>query len=155
MTVIAWDGTTLAADTLMGDGCNNAHCQKIYRITGGGLFGGAGDGGYCDLVKEWLNKGAPDKGKPDSSRFDRAEFAGIVISRKSEVFALDPYLALIPIVTQHYAVGSGGPHALTLMVAVGYTAEQAVATVIEKGLANGVGGKVHALTLKGRQSRKR
>jgi hypothetical protein len=45
MTVIAWDGKVLAADSLISstDGFNGGKCKKLYRLKSGGMLGIAGD----------------------------------------------------------------------------------------------------------------
>lgn len=147
MTVIAWDGKTLASDSQMTDDCGITSVTKIYELPSGGLFGGAGMAGYVALVRDWLLGGAKPKNRPDCSRYEDAWFGGILIDPKGKCFALDPFLSVIPITAEHYAVGSGAAQVNALM-AVGYSADKAVAIVIEKRLADGVGGDVQTLALK-------
>ena len=153
MTVICWDGKTLASDSRMTDDCGITQCRKIYRLTNGSLFGGAGDAGYCALVRDWLCSGANIKTRPDRSKYEHACFGGILISPNGDCSGIDPYLASIPISAKCYAIGSGAAHALALM-STGMTSGQAVAHIIAHQLADGVGGEVQTLDLLRRRKSK-
>jgi hypothetical protein len=147
MTVIAYRDGILASDSMMTDDCGVTSVQKIWRLPNGSLFGGAGSAGYVAVVRDWLMTGGSLKHKPDCSKFEGA-FAGcIIIGKDGSCSALDPYLSSIAVNAPHYAVGSGAPHANTLM-AIGYSAEDAVRVIVEKQLADGVGGEIQTLTLR-------
>ena len=151
MTVIAWDGKTLASDSQMTDDCGITSCSKIFTLSNGSLFGGAGMAGYVSLVRDWLLSGAPSKSRPDCAKYEGAWFGGIII-RGGECYALDAFLSAIRITAPHYAVGSGAAQANALMAA-GFTAEKAVAFVIQNNLADGVGGEVQTLQLRKRRKK--
>jgi uncharacterized protein YoaH (UPF0181 family) len=153
MTVIAWDGKTLASDSMMTDDCGVTSVTKIWRLKDGRLFGGAGSAGYVALVRDWLMTGGNLKTRPDCARYEHAYFGGILIQH-GECLALDGYLSTMKITAPHYAIGSGAAQVNALM-ASGMTSEQAVRTVIEKQLADGVGGAVQTLALHRRKPRKR
>ena len=152
MTVIAWDGATLASDTRCGDGSDNSEIVKIWRLQNGYLFGGAGDAGFCSLVRHWLERSVAKMGKGDPPDLPKTygdgppTFAGLLIRPDGQCFILDQYLGPIETLGGPQAVGSGASHALTLMK-TGHTAEQAVATIIREQLADGVGGRVLTLSL--------
>lgn len=146
MTVIAWDGKTLASDSQMTDDCGVTSCSKIFEIGKDCLFGGAGMAGYVALVRDWLMSGAAAKHRPDCAKYEGAWFGGIII-KGGECFALDSFLSAIRITAPHYAVGSGGAQANALM-STGMTAPQAVAHIIQNNLADGVGGQVQTLVLR-------
>ena len=150
MTVIAYDGETLACDSLMTDGSDQFHTLKIFRLKDGRLFGGAGHAGYAARILEWLGNGSKKKDRPDLSVFSKGSFEGLLIDEGC-CFMLDAYLAPIPIVGKRAAVGSGASHAMALMAA-GYSAPDAVAFIISNNLADGVGGEVQSLTLKKRKA---
>jgi hypothetical protein len=152
VTAIAWDGHTLACDSLLTDGSDQFHTVKIFRLKDGRLFGGAGHAGYIGRVLEWLGNGSKPKDRPDCAKFDSAEFSGLLIDDRC-CFMLDTYLAPIPVVGKCAAVGSGASHVMTLMTA-GYKAPDAIRFVILHGLADGVGGEVQTLSLSGRKPRK-
>lgn len=144
MTVICWDGVTLAADTLMTDGSDKFDTIKIFRLKDGRLFGGAGHAGYAARILEWLGNGSKPKERPDFAMFPKGSFEGLLIDG-SDCFMLDGYLAPIPVTSKWAAIGSGASHALTLMAA-GYTAPAAVEFIIKNNLADGVGGEVQFLS---------
>ena len=150
MTVIAFDGVTLASDSQMTDDCGVTSCSKIFTIGKDCLFGGAGMAGYVALVRDWLMAGAPAKSRPDCSKYEGAWFGGIII-KGGKCLALDSFLSAIPITAKFYAVGSGAAQANALM-STGMTAPQAVAHIIQNNLADGVGGEVQSLTLKKRKA---
>lgn len=151
MTVIAWDGKTLAADSRMTDDCGHTSVTKIWRVPGNRLFGGAGQAGYVSLVRDWIFDGAKNKNRPDCSRYEDAYFGGILICG-GECFALDPFLSTMKITAKHYAIGSGAPQALALMSA-GMSAPEALAHIIKHELADGCGGDVQTLTLNKRKEK--
>lgn len=144
MTVIAWDGKTLACDSRITVGSRLAGTQKIWRIRGR-LFGSAGDAVSTETAKAWLARGGSLNDRP--KLHDNADFEGVLIERDGRVFHLDERLIPVPIEGGAWALGSGSDFAIALM-AVGMTAESAVLTIIEKELAEGVGGKVQTLTLR-------
>lgn len=153
MTVIAFCDGVLASDTRCADGLDNTEVRKIWRLKNGYLFGGAGDAGFCNLVRQWLDKGADMSARPQVYGDQQPSFSGLLIRPDGQSFILDHYLGPIETLGGPQAVGSGAPHALSLMK-TGMTAEQAVVTIIEKQLADGVGGRVMTLALKRRQKTK-
>lgn len=122
---MAWDGKSLAADRLVGEGYT---LSKIWRLKDGSLFSGCGN--YDDLVEvaEWLDHGAkPDK-KPT---IPDAESDFIIVDNKGRVYWLtQPYLRPIRFNEKIIALGSGGPYALGAMKA-GADARSAVAIASE------------------------
>lgn len=153
MTVVAYKDGVLASDTRCADGADNTEVRKIWRLKNGYLFGGAGDAGFCVLVKNWLERSckllvkgeAP--GLPQIYADTPPAFIGLLIRPDGQSFILDQYLGPIETLGGPQAVGSGASHAITLMK-TGHTAEQAVATIIREQLADGVGGRVLTLALK-------
>lgn len=152
MTVVAYRDGILAADSMMTDDCGITSVQKIWRLPNGSLFGGAGSAGYVAAVRDWLFSGASLKHKPDCSKFESAYAGCIVVGKDGSCSALDSYLSSIVVTAPYYAVGSGAPHALTLM-AIGYSAEDAVRVIVEKQLADGVGGTVQTLALRAKKGK--
>jgi 20S proteasome alpha/beta subunit len=153
MTVIAYCDGVLASDSRCSDGADNGEVQKIWRLRNGYLFGGAGEAGFCALVRHWLERSAGKdrpKDRPEIYGQEPPCFVGLLIRPDGQCFILDHYLAPIEALPGPQAVGSGASHALTLM-RVGYSAEQAVRAVIEKQMADGVGGAVQVLSLKARR----
>ena len=61
MTIIVWDGKTLAADKQATNSGLKRAVTKIYNINGN-LVGFSGDWDYAQSMKQWLQDGAyPDK----------------------------------------------------------------------------------------------
>jgi hypothetical protein len=155
MTVIAWspDTLTLASDSRCADGSDNTPVRKIWRLRNGYLFGGAGDAGFCSLVRHWLEKSAARLGhadapeRPEIYGNDPPSFIGLLISPEGTCFILDHYLGPIETLGGPQAVGSGASHAMALM-RNGMDSAQAVRRIIEQDLADGVGGETQTLTLR-------
>jgi len=138
VTTIAWDGKTLAADTLGAIGeCLRVCYTKIFRLDDGRLFGGAGN--YEDVlaVRDWLNK--------DSEKKPRVTgFAAILIGRDGTCARLEDRLVPLPIVERWHACGSGRDFAIAAMVC-GLSAEKAVDLAMQLDVWSG--GTIDALTL--------
>ena len=140
MTTIAWDGTTLAGDSLAAiDGCLAAYGLKVYVLTDGRLYGASGR--YQDVlaVRMWLDTGGE---KPHIT-----EFAGMVIETNGECSRIEESLVFMPIREPFHAVGSGRDFALAAM-ALGQTAAQAVALAARFDIYTG-GGVVEVSLLGG------
>jgi hypothetical protein len=107
MTTIAWDGTTLAGDTL-GIQCGLPRSvPKVFRLKDGRLFGGAGEYQEVLIVRDWLNG---DGEKPDKLE----DFSALII-KGSECFKLESKLILMPVAERFYAIGSGRDFAFAAM----------------------------------------
>lgn len=62
MTVIVWDGTTLAADRLATSQGHKAIVDKLFRLNDGGLGAYMGCPTHGNMLLDWYNKGAdPEK----------------------------------------------------------------------------------------------
>ncbi|MGZ3309100.1 MAG: hypothetical protein ACXU8R_11330 [Xanthobacteraceae bacterium] len=139
MTVIAWDGKTLAADKRMD--CNGypATVTKIFRTADGSLIGGAGDSDVISALREWYHQGC----NPDTYPTNRGEggcYATLMVvtrAREVRLFLSGP----IPIQmdNQTFAIGSGADFALAAMH-LGYSAKKAVevACALNAGCGNGI-----------------
>lgn len=115
MTTVAFDGKTLAADTMAISGGLKRRTQKIFRLGDGRLFGGSGLYEEVLLVRDWLNDGGV---KPKLE-----DFSGLVISN-GKAFLLGQLLVLMPL-DDKYAVGSGRDFAIAAMQ-LGKTAKESV-----------------------------
>lgn len=67
MTVIAWDGKTLAADKQMTNGMTKLTVTKIFRVTGG-LIGICGDASAGTETLQWFCDGAIPEDYPKGNR---------------------------------------------------------------------------------------
>lgn len=138
MSVIAWDGTSLAADRRATMGGWFCTVQKIFRSRGA-LCGYAGDADAGEEVLAWFGAGAVPADFPAAQR-DRERFAGLLVVWPSGViwkYECTPFPLRFP--PQHFAIGSGRDFALAAM-RCGLPAEQAVGVACEfdAGCGNGV-----------------
>lgn len=141
MTVIAWDGKTLAADSQSSFGNLPTYGeQKIFRITNNGrtiLFGATGRGADCVTVRRWL-EGSRDK--PDQVK---DTFCAMAITEDRRIWQMMDDFVWAHVNKKFYACGSGVDYALGAM-AHGATAEQAVR--IACSLDVYCGGEIRRLT---------
>jgi len=125
MTVIAWDGRTLAADKRSDyGGCINV-VTKIFRA-GDCLVGGAGELSFILAVVEWVRNGRDAAQFPAHQR-DKDDWQPVLVvepSGQAVVYERTPY----PIRWEQRfgAIGSGKQFALAAMH-LGRTAAEAVA----------------------------
>jgi hypothetical protein len=136
VTVIAWDGTTLAADRRA---CGNGQLfsmRKVFRV--GDLL--VGVCGYGDKVPEfvaWVEGGRSAEAYPKND--DSHSFTALVIEKSGRFLQYErtPY----PMVVEElqHTIGSGRDHALTAMY-LGKTAAEAceLAARFDEGCGNGV-----------------
>ena len=145
MTVIAWDGKTLAADRMMHTQGYCVPYTKIRRIRGM-LVGGAGNSAHVNEMLYWLEAGCdPDK-FPDFQRV-QDEFVDILcITKDGQIHHYNRGPIPMRIEAKHFAIGSGAEVAQTAMH-LGCTAAEAVSTAIELA-PNNCGLGVDTLTLK-------
>lgn len=138
MTVIAWDGKTLAADKLMGFGTSHATVTKIHRIKGA-LVGWAGESALGKACIEWVRNGCLPEAFPQGQRDTSRTGSLLVITPCGEIhhYAAEPYPLVIE--NKTYTVGSGGEYAEAAMFC-GKTAREAVevACALDPGCGNGI-----------------
>lgn len=148
MTTIAWDGTTLAADTLCTgpDDDGVYYGTKIWK-TPVGLFGGCGDEDPIQEVLEWLRDGMPKDRKPGPYTSKKQTFGGLLIRPNKVIVLISSRLGMIEYFEgQKVVLGTGGSFALAFMHQ-GLTAPEAIAKVIELKLDINTGGKIEQLGL--------
>lgn len=123
MTVIAWDGISLASDRL-GDQCDlSRSATKIFRFDGG-LFGAAGSASKIAHMFEWLKYGADPLTIPSSQMSD--DYQSIMVVRNSGevwLYAQSPFPYRME--DKFHAIGSGRDFAIAAMH-LGKTAREAV-----------------------------
>jgi ATP-dependent protease HslVU (ClpYQ) peptidase subunit len=139
MTVIAWDGRTLAADRLASFGTTRCTTTKIFRVRDGGLAGYAGDAAFGEQVLAWYEAGAFPLNFPASQR-DRDDWAGLlVIQSNGELLRYERTPYPVKYQDKHFAIGSGREFALAAMH-LGCDAVRAVevACALDTGCGNGI-----------------
>jgi hypothetical protein len=142
MTVIVWDGTTLAADREAGDNwikCNSV--TKIARIAGH-LVGCAGPASAAREMQAWFAGGADPATFHESLRkLDSLTMLAIAPDGTITVYQNTPYPVIyVPgQIGNRYAIGSGKEAAMAVMLA-GHDARRAVeiTSLVCAGCGNGV-----------------
>lgn len=135
MTVIAWDGKTLAADKRASGGTITV-VTKIRRGKDGMLLGASGSGSIAREMMAWAEAGEDASKWPTSA--DKDEGSLIVIDRSGiRVYYARPF----PMRPEgpHFAMGSGEPYAMAAMY-LGCDARHAVevACALHESCGNGI-----------------
>jgi len=121
MTTIAYDGKTLAADTLVTSGSLAfGHTRKLHKLTDGRHVALCGNMALEPEILAWLN-GKGEKPVLDADE----EIGGLLVDKKGNAFEVSGSLRLHPACVP-WAGGSGEHIALAAM-ALGKTAVEAVA----------------------------
>lgn len=138
MTVIAWDGKTLAADKMMGFGTSHATVTKIHRINGD-LVAWSGEAALGKACREWVRAGLIPADFPAGQRDPDRTGSLLVIKRSGAIhhYAAEPYALEVENAT--YSIGSGGEYADAAMY-LGKTAREAVevACALDPNCGNGI-----------------
>lgn len=136
MTVIAWDGKTLAADRMMEMNGGKFPITKIRRLADGALIGEAGDMPRSRQLAEWVDGGcvAGELTAPVGDLYARV--LHIRADGKAVLYANNDQ----PIIVEQpfMAIGSGQDYANTAMY-LGHDARQAVAIASELCSSCGMG----------------
>jgi hypothetical protein len=138
MSVVAWDGKTLAADKRASLGTLIRTTTKIFRCHGA-LLAYAGEAVFGEEMRAWYMRGANPEDFPASNR-DKDDWAGLLVIRKGEPitrYERTPYPLRFE--DKHFAIGCGRDFALAAMY-LGKTAAEAVAVAIalDSGCGNGI-----------------
>lgn len=136
MTVVAWDGTTLAADRRTTCGGLIRETTKIWRI-GKLLVGGAGELGTVCSLRDWVAGGCDPERAPKYDAEPDAEL--LVIHPDGATYRYYAGVTPFRCESRAKAIGSGAPYAVTAMH-LGRSAEEAVhiASELHNGCGNGV-----------------
>ncbi len=136
MTVIAYDGYTLAADKQATGGGMKRSITKVFRV-GDLAVGFAGASSQSMQMLEWVRAGRRPELFPDSQR-DKDDWAGVVVIEGGRVLVYErtPYPILFedPV----FAYGSGRDFALAAMF-LGVDARKAVAVACQFDDSCGMG----------------
>lgn len=136
MTVIATDGRTMAADTLITcKGQLLARKQKVRRLNDGRIVGAAGSTAECQMLVRWLNDGGE---KPDLSD----DVAAIILNPDGSVDWIDFKFELVKGYELPTAIGCGDDMPVGAMLA-GATPQEAVMLVSTRQL--NIGGEITVL----------
>jgi ATP-dependent protease HslVU (ClpYQ) peptidase subunit len=143
MSVIAWDGTMLAADRRAVMGTLIRTTTKIFRV-GDALAAYAGDADAGEEVLAWFVAGH-DAAKFPTAQRDKDNWAGLLVVWPDGwlwKYERTPHPLKFP--PQQFAIGSGRDFALAAMHC-GKTAPEAVevACIFDSGCGNGVDVLIH------------
>lgn len=136
MTVIAWDGKTLAADKRATAGYNPSTVTKVRRV-GGCLLAVAGGFPMGVALMDWYARGADPDNYPAKAAEDDDGANLLVITKDKKILMYadaHPY----EIEDAYYAMGSGRAFA-TMAMRLGKTAEEAVKLTCEFDVSCGNG----------------
>lgn len=143
MTVVCWDGATLASDRqLTVDGELKGLTRKIARSRNGTICGASGDAALCNKAIEWVLGGMKQDRRPSAGNGEDVDLI-VVLPNGNALLALDNALTMEPLPRKQWAIGSGAQLALGAM-AMGATAERAVQ--VASSLSVNCGGGVDILT---------
>lgn len=143
MSVIAWDGHTLAADKRACLGTLIRTTTKIFRI-GDSLAGYAGSADQGEEMLAWLRNGAEIDRFPASQRDEDGWASVIVVSPGGKILKYERTPHPLQFEDLHFALGCGRDFALAAMY-LGCDARRAVEVTC--ALDNGCGNGVDTLTL--------
>lgn len=124
MTVIAWDGKTLAADKMLSNATYKYKINKLFRLNDGSIGGWAGYPHQALKVIGWLNSDRNPEKYPDQTDEERSAVV-MIITKKKKVYLFNDMMAPCAIEEKQIAIGSGDAYAKTAMF-MGYDAESAV-----------------------------
>lgn len=122
MTVIAWDGTALAADRQTGYGEQKYESEKLWKLDNGEVLAIAGDLAYALKLAEWYKAGADPTKYPNKTGED---WGRIVVASHRGCVTYEGYGMAIPVRAKFAAWGSGRDFALGAL-AMGADARRAV-----------------------------
>lgn len=138
MTVIAWDGKTLAADKrAMNNGFKGGTVTKIHRWPGG-LCAFAGDFDVGMQMVQWLRAGADASNYP-KQQAEKSAASFLVVNRDGTVDRYESTPVPLRMENQQQAMGTGRDYALAAMH-LGCDAQRAVlvACALDSACGNGV-----------------
>lgn len=144
MTVVAWDGKTLAADKRTNFGGLHATTTKLQRIKGsfqlcGGLVGCAGNTAQIAEFVDWLENGCQAATFPAVQRDSEKCVSALVVTPDGHLLQYENTPFPIRIENKFWAIGSGRDFAMAAMY-IGKTAYDAalVACALDISCGNGI-----------------
>jgi len=142
MTVIAWDGKTLAADKQRSFSGTTGRTTKLFRIASGEVLAIAGNEAMGRLLVDWYVNGANPTEWPEAQKTE--DWARLVVASKSGLKYFEKFPVAIELQEPFYAFGSGMDVALGAL-AMGATAERAVEVASQ--FIDSCGGGIDAMGL--------
>lgn len=143
MTVIAWDGKTLAADKRTNWGGLTSTTVKIHRISqkDGGFFlaGCSGNAAQIAEMVQWLRDGEDPQTLPATQRDPKECVSALVVRADGSLWQYESTAFPILILDKKWAIGSGRDFA-TAAMHLGESAQGAVevACCFDTSCGNGI-----------------
>lgn len=139
MTVVAWDGKTLAADKRTSFGGMHATTTKVHRMPDGSIVGCAGNTAQIYEMLNWLKTGADADKLPNAQRDAKECVSMLVIRPDGTIHQYENTPHPMTIENKMWAIGSGRDFAYAAMH-LGRSAIQAVelTCMLDSGCGNGV-----------------
>lgn len=138
MTSIAFDGSTLACDSLLTDGSMRAgYMNKIIKLVNGGYVAGCGSAHGGQLVADWMNGVTP---APTDKQME--DISVLYVDVMGDPWFYDGTVSAAIPASKKDALGSGAPYA-KVALEMGATAEQAVKQAMKFDIFSG--GKVYVV----------
>lgn len=136
MTVIAWDGKTLAADKRATNGSTTYALTKVFRV-GERLVGFAGQADRMGEFRAWFEAGGDPHTFPTNTGEDAAYF--MAVRRDGVIERYESTGWPIIVEAPHFACGDGRDYALAAMH-LGCDAREAVGVAchFDAGCGNGI-----------------
>lgn len=137
MTVIAWDGTTLAADKRMSFYGLTTPVTKIFRAADGSLLGFSGTAGHVGRYRAWFDAGAVPDAYPAQDGEHTVKMMAVRPGGRIELYERSGYPMIVESPT--FVLGSGQDYAAAAMY-LGCDAVRAVdvAIALNSDCGNGV-----------------
>lgn len=137
MTVIAWDGKTLAADKRVTYSGLHRTVTKIFRVRDA-LVAVSGNGALAETMLQWYRDGCDVEKFPAMQR-DKDEWIGMLVVNRAGVFSYERTPHPLKLEDTTAAMGSGRDYAIAAMHC-GKTAREAVeiACIFDISCGNGI-----------------
>jgi ATP-dependent protease HslVU (ClpYQ) peptidase subunit len=138
MTVIAWDGRTLAGDKQTSFGGLHGTSTKVHRIDGN-LVGCCGNAALIQEMLMWFRNGADPEKFPENQKDTDTCATVLVVTKDRQILQYESSPYPIRIENEFWAVGSGRDYAMAAML-LGHPAAEAVecANHLDTTCGNGV-----------------
>lgn len=137
MSVVAWDGRTLAADKQATSSSKIAVVTKIRRLTSGEVVAWTGSADCGLLMAKWYEDGADPEKWPDFQK-DKDAWTRLIVASSTGAKFYEQRLVAIPVEDKFMAWGAGQDFALGAM-AMGADARRAVEVAIRYSDSCGCG----------------
>lgn len=136
MSVIAWDGKSIASDRQITYGGAKVSITKLWRLDDGSFMALTGNYDKALMVKNWYLQGADPERYPAFQ--SQPEWATLVIAKKSGIVCYEQYPIPFAVEGPYMAWGSGQDFALAAMEA-GASAYRAVEVACKLNVYCGMG----------------